>query len=437
MKLRKLWIENYKKYVNSTIDFTEELDVNKLQKEIFGEMNIILFSGENGSGKTTILSFIVYIFKYIQRFRERLTSDYVLEYDIELEGILNRVILKKNNTDIYITINGNTKYIKEFTIKNGQRYINSESATCEQVTIEDIRDYLPAQVFVLGNDLGYSNIDYASRYIGERIIDSGVQMHGSIETARGYGISLGIAYVYNKCRNNSDVNKILKSWGVRLADFVDIYLNTENNGALNNYLYETDVEYNKRFKIVKFLEENSYEVLEELIENQDIYINEFYIAKKEGCIPIRLMSTGEKAFLFNLFYICSNLIDNSIVIWEEPETHLNMKWSKQLIPLLTALAKNKKMQWLFSSHSTYLIKYLFQNQIIRLETDFVGKPNFNTFLANDTEINNKLFNDNHINYFEKQVIDVFKNADNSLKQEIFGELGESYFRFILYKSMET
>ena len=331
MKLRKLWIENYKKYVNSTIDFTEELDVNKLQKEIFGEMNIILFSGENGSGKTTILSFIVYIFKYIQRFRERLTSDYVLEYDIELEGILNRVILKKNNTDIYITINGNTKYIKEFTIRNGQRYINSESATCEQITIEDIRDYLPAQVFVLGNDLGYSNIDYASRYIGERIIDSGVQMHGSIETARGYGISLGIAYVYNKCRNNSDVNKILKSWGFKLADFVDIYLNTENNGALNNYLYETDVEYNKRFKIVKFLKENSYEVLEELIENQDIYINEFYIAKKEGCIPIRLMSTGEKAFLFNLFYICSNLIDNSIVIWEEPETHLNMKWSKQLI----------------------------------------------------------------------------------------------------------
>ena len=84
-----------------------------------------------------------------------------------------------------------------------------------------------------------------------------------------------------------------------------------------------------------------------------------------------------------------------------------------------------------------MIKYLFQNQIIRLETDFVGNPNFNTFLANDTEINNKLFNDNHINYFEKQVIDVFKNADNSLKQEIFGELGESYFRFILYKSMET
>ena len=151
----------------------------------------------------------------------------------------------------------------------------------------------------------------------------------------------------------------MESWGFKLANYVDIYLNMDDDTILKKYMHETDVEYNKRFDIVQFLKENTYEVLEKLIESQSIYINEFYIIKKDGLFPIRLMSTGEKTFLFNLFFLCSNLIDNSIVIWEEPETHLNMKWSKQMIPLLTALARNKKVQWLFSSHSTYLIKYLF------------------------------------------------------------------------------
>lgn len=437
MKLRKLWIENYKKYVNRTIDFTENIEVSQLQKEIFGKMNIILFSGENGSGKSTILGFIVYIFKYIQRFREKLNSDYILEYDIEIKGENTRIVLKKNHNDIYISINGDTKYIQEYTIKNGKRYIHNNIIKCEQVTLDDIRDYLPVRLFVLGNDLGFSNIDYGSRYIGERIIHSGIQMHGLIATSRGYGVSLGIAYIYNNCIKNSVVNNILESWGFKLANYVDIYLNMDDDTIIKKYMHETDVDYNKRFDIVQFLKENTYEVLEKLIESQSIYINEFYIIKKDGLYPIRLMSIGEKTFLFNLFFLCSNLIDNSIVIWEEPETHLNMKWSKQMIPLLTALARNKKVQWLFSSHSTYLIKYLFQNQIIRLEDDYIGKPNFNTFLANDTEINNRLFNDNHINYFENRVIDIFKNADVSLKSEIFDELGESYFRFILYKSMET
>ena len=154
-------------------------------------------------------------------------------------------------------------------------------------------------------------------------------------------------------------------------------------------------------------------------------------------ISIKDMSTGEKSFLFDLFAICSNLKENSIIIWEEPETHLNMKWSKNLIPLLVELARERNIQWLLSSHSAYMIKNLFQNQIIRLDGMDLRKPNFNTFLANDVEIYKRLFEDEEDNPFEKTVIKHIENANKNVKNEMLDVLGESYLRFLIYKSMEN
>ena len=149
------------------------------------------------------------------------------------------------------------------------------------------------------------------------------------------------------------------------------------------------------------------------------------------------MSTGEKAFLFDLFAVCSNLKENSIIIWEEPETHLNMKWARNLLPLLVELAREKNIQWFFSSHSAYMIKNLFQNQIVRLNETDLKRPDFNTFLANDTEIYKRLFGDEEDNLFEKKVIKYIKNGSNKIKNEMFDVLGESYLKFMIYKSLEN
>lgn len=53
------------------------------------------FAGENGSGKTTILSFIAKIFRYIQRFRDRIPCDFSLAYTIETDGKEHSIILEK------------------------------------------------------------------------------------------------------------------------------------------------------------------------------------------------------------------------------------------------------------------------------------------------------------------------------------------------------
>ena len=100
------------------------------------------------------------------------------------------------------------------------------------------------------------------------------------------------------------------------------------------------------------------------------------------------------------------------------------------------LAREKNIQWLLSSHSAYMIKNLFQNQIIRLNGMNLQRPNFNTFLANDTEIYKRLFADEENNLFEKKVIQYIKNGSNNIKNEMLDVLGESYLKFMIYKSLE-
>ena len=101
------------------------------------------------------------------------------------------------------------------------------------------------------------------------------------------------------------------------------------------------------------------------------------------------------------------------------------------------LTKENNIQWIFSSHSTYMIKNLFQNQIIRLKEKRLETPDFNTFLANDTEIYKRLFEDGEENLFEKKVFKYIQNNDHELKCELLKILGESYLTFMIYKSMEN
>ena len=57
--------------------------------------------------------------------------------------------------------------------------------------------------------------------------------------------------------------------------------------------------------------------------------------------------------------------------------------------------------------------------------------NFNTFLANDTEINNRLLSNDCTSFFEDMFIDYLKNCDINNKKELINILGESYLKFLL------
>ena len=166
MKIKTLWIQKYQKYSNQQIIFCDDSKISQLQGEIFGNMNVLLFSGENGAGKTTILSFISYIFRYLQRYRERLQSDYILSYETSINNNTFDITLKKENMDIYIFINKEEYYIKEYKLKpNKGYYENLSISNIPQVTYDEIKMYLPPRIFVLGFDNAYNKLTYTKTCI--------------------------------------------------------------------------------------------------------------------------------------------------------------------------------------------------------------------------------------------------------------------------------
>ena len=173
-----------------------------------------------------------------------------------------------------------------------------------------------------------------------------------------------------------------------------------------------------------------------LVENNLIYINDYYIEKNSKQISISQMSTGEKNFLYHLFFIMTNIKENTIIIWEEPETHLNKLWSKQLIPLLTLLYKDLNVHFLISSHETVLINSLFSNQILLLKDSTIDSPNFETFLTNENEIISNISEKSEYNLFEEYIIKKLNASNQEELKILLNNIGDSFLRFLIYQKLK-
>ena len=434
------------KFEKQEIKFNSE-NISKykedFQKELFGEMNITLFCGLNGTGKTSILSFIAKIFRYLQRFRERIPSDFSIHYSIIKENKEYDIKLLKKSSKIIISINDDfQKQIMEYDAKK-RKYIKDKSSELKQVTYDNIKSYLPNNILVLGFDIAYEGLSYNYNYYGDRLIEYLNLQKTYMKTAAATYTSLGILKFLYLINYNRVLKKILN---IKFLPFVSIYFNQLSKSyEYEEYYYE---EFWEKYTILEktnirkinlekiFNNRELYEKLIFLIENEIIYINEYYIEKNSKQISIFQMSTGEKIFLYHLFFIMSNIKENTIIIWEEPETHLNKLWSKQLIPLLTLLYKDLNIHFLISSHETVLINSLFSNQILLLKDSKIGFPDFETFLTNENEIISNISEKIEYNFFEKYII---KKLDVSNQEELkllLNNIGDSFLKFLIYQKLK-
>lgn len=451
MKILSLYIEKYKKYEKQNIIFNS-VSQSDYQHAIFNAMNTTLFCGENGSGKTTILSFIAKIFRYIQRFRERIPCDFILKYTINIQEKENYIILSKSNDNITITIDETTYYIKEYCIRN-RTYVYNPTIYFKQVTYDEIKLYLPSNVLVLGFDVDYNGLNYSHNYIGDRLINFKNIQYIYATSGIGADFSLGILNTILLMTQDQKVENIFKSMGFQFAPFVDVYFNfiyNDWNSDLislgiqkkhfseefwNRYI-DKEVGMNSRINLPMLLENKEIiNILKYLIKYNYIYINEFYIVKDSTLISINGMSTGEKAFLYELFFIFSKIQNNSIIIWEEPETHLNKLWSRQLIPLLAFMFKKYNVHFLLSSHEITLINCLFPGQIILLSDKDVSSPNFQSFLANENEIMYNLYKLKTYNPFEKYIIEKIDSCNKDELNILLQNIGESFLKFLIYQQL--
>lgn len=445
MKILSLYIEKYMNFEKKEILFNTK-ENSKYQEELFGKINVTLFCGLNGTGKTSILSFIAKIFRYLQRYRERIPCDFKICYSIIQGNKEYNIKLFKESNRIMISINDNLpNEIMEYRTKKGKHmYVEDKTSNLKQVSYDDIKMYLPNTILVLGFDIAYNGMIYHHNYYGHKLIKYSNLQKSYMTTAAATYTSLGILKFLDFFKHNNILKKILD---IKFLPFIDVYFDLSSK-------YKKYEEYDyKEFWKKYIISENSAnvqinlekifynkELLQKLmhsIEDKNIYINEYYIEKNSKQIGINQMSTGEKNFLYHLFFIMTNIKENTIIIWEEPETHLNKLWSKQLIPLLTLLYKDLNLHFLISSHETVLINSLFSNQILLLKDSKINSPNFETFLTNENEIISNISEKIKYNFFEEYIIKKIEEAANQEELKlILNSIGDSFLKFLIYQNLK-
>lgn len=164
--------------------------------------------------------------------------------------------------------------------------------------------------------------------------------------------------------------------------------------------------------------------------------------------PVRLdendnefpLSSGEISFLRFAAQSCLYIESGSILLLDEPETHLHPRFISQFVSLLNNILGATGSIAIIATHSVYVVKEVFQAQVTILRADADGnliqqKPNLSTFGADVGAISYFVFGedeptrlasdveDNLISKYESWN-DLFEEYKNELSLEILGSLRE-------------
>ncbi|WP_268624914.1 AAA family ATPase [Paenibacillus alvei] len=461
MQLQYIYIKNYKLLENCEVTFVPEEGYPDHYFHYFINNNFTILVGENGNGKTTLMSFIAKMFNDLQRYHDRILSEFRLKYKIEESNESKTVILEKEENNLFITVEDYLpkSLLLEWHPQRGNLIKEGQMIYENKVTYESIRQYLPSKVITSVFSMhGEYSVSRRGNFIGDIIVEN-------YDIADIYGtnhykftsLSKGIYRFLEMYRKNTEVMvEFLNLLNFRFLNNVRIY------SRLYSYPYDElvmdldDDEYDeeelglrdKFLDLISFIEKHSdkndgwidvsddnYDRIQFYEKEKLIYINDLSFEKNGNIVCLSNMSSGEKMFFIRILSLLSSIEDNSLIIIEEPELHLNPSWTKQIITMLQMLFSQFKVHFLISTHSYSFINTVFpQNILFAHEKKFINPaPNTNTFLANEVEISNMFFeNSRKLNYVEDKLWHKVLNSNEDEIEEILGYLGESYTKFKLF-----
>ena len=316
--------KNHNVLGNLELDFT---------KEDGTPYNTIVLAGENGVGKTTILDTLA----------KFLSGGAITPFDYVMY-VINTIKLK-----IYYDIDGNDYSKAGFHKRHN---IN----TGEVVTINRNK-----------------NVEYE-------------QMMNDQLDIRSYGVA------YSKARSGFKTKQVKTTTTMQLDDDKSNIDNEEDFTKIKQLIIDISsqdaIEY---FSLAKKKKEKNEEDYEAFMKNSRICrfenaFNKFFenikfdriddqnseektiLFKKYGKdIPIDLLSTGEKQIVFRGSYLLKNqrIIDNGIVLIDEPELSMHPLWQEKILGFYKNLFKteidssgeaNQNVQMIVATHSEYVIK---------------------------------------------------------------------------------
>ena len=471
-------------YENDKLSEKSELKITPKEnplKDFFGkDINITAIVGENGSGKSSIIHELA---KLREDEKCKKLNSIIYSYD-DKSGKLKRVINKENvfniilyddnlkNTSIrfsHATFDKNFDEALGLSTDKEQRDISfAHLVNSNNIDFKDIFSFFPTHLQLIINDkindlfqfIDFVTINEQKIKITETEKNSNCEFlrrnlnfvlqkikkrDNFIESLREYlyiryfiyGLSRNLEnhYFYEKFKENI----IEKNYEMNYQSFISFISDEKFIKSKNSTLFE---------KIPNVLSEHilgdgTFEInlkkvdILDLIRNlfMKLFKTNFFTEIKNERIYFNDLSSGEQhllTFFSKLHYILDRLEmkKNIYIVLDEPETKLHPNWNKKLVQYLLKFVecarflKNKKVHFIITTHSPFILSDLPKENIIFLEK---GKQVYpfddgkQTFGANiHTLLSHGFFmKDGLMGEFAKSKIDdVIKYLNNDKKSTI-------------------
>jgi len=299
--------------------YIEKIEIAKL----FGKKNIKwnlkdtnVLVGKNGSGKSTILKTIYSLLK--QNIHNSTFPGQ--EFTITL-GNKEKAYIKSACMDLEPSLL--SKVIDIVTSKKSKKG-SKKNETNERLT--DLIDYINTNYsnsFKLNAaSIGTINVDHDSDYLK----------------------SLNIEFISTAIMSANSINEIKKTDGVKST-----IINLEMVSELDQLKKNKDESRLKNFiKVIN----SFFADTDKSAQYQNEEMN-FIDLKTNEKITIDKLSSGETQLLFILIKVFNTSNENTLLLMDEPEISLHLKWQEQLISSIREL--NNKCQLIIVTHSPAII----------------------------------------------------------------------------------
>ncbi|UXC29517.1 ATP-binding protein [Aliarcobacter butzleri] len=455
MELVYLWVEKYKNIEKQGFNFSprfrceydaEKNELNIIDKDETGEfypknffgdnINITAIVGENGSGKSGILSGLNQIIAYskdnnivIFRLNDKLYCNKKCAFNKNIEILTEKVLLGRKNK--YFSIITHTSDFIDSEI-----FLDRELSIYKEVHPMAIRDYdiNSLNIMFMHLDLNYSNyLSYIQKLVFIMLINREskiffpnkykISLHANFLIKKLFDISLYYPLdqdeiLKNKCENyiyklisKNDIDYIInfyffmKKYSSNDKKYLDLvkYFSAEKFLTIDmlNISNDENIIRNKFLQVYTQTEDwinislekrNILNILFKCDKFSKMIIELFYIDLHDGIKSFSDLSTGEREYLLTEALIVEKINEgNFLFLLDEIDSSFHPNWSKELINNLIKTVSKHKVHIIISSHSPFLLSDLPKENVIFLEKDEkTGKcvnatekmKDFSTFGAN-------------------------------------------------------
>ncbi len=288
MKIRKLKIKNYKMFEDIEFDFTDKNGKT---------LDTVIFAGINGTGKTSLLEFIMKIFTDINHYAYEDIDKVELElYKNERNLIVESQYYSDNDIKKYMIFKGNER-----------KYMDNEIYSITEILSDKNNfkiSYFHNNVFSDKKKF-FQNSDVFFKYIDYENFEKDLQKYFD-----------DVIYKYILKNRNLTANQVIEK---RIKE-------------INNFLKELKI----TTKIVD-IEDNKL-----ILEN---------ISGKK--LEIKDLSDGEKQIYFRAIFFNTLNLENSLIFVDEPELSLHPQWQSLAVNFYQNAGNDNQV--FLATHSPHII----------------------------------------------------------------------------------